>query len=303
MGKVDFILGLRMKCLIFFVLLALVGCDRKPEASGTPRPPPQPTIGRPAVQFSAQAQKAYDTDALGNQLGSTLADAFNGSGKYVVTEDPHPQFTCKVLVNDFEIQQQQSQTASGLSKISSFFKSLKPGGSMSLLTNVNLSESDLSLSVKCSVRLELYNEESRTMVSSATGTVTENGRTQTVALNVAGTDLFKQNLAGSSAQRLPPTNSFDLQTRVLDLAASRAYDALTPGGGHQAGEGTVSAHSTQAAAGGALVCPYCFKPISATDKFCPSCGKPILHFCPHCGKPVEVGAKFCPNCGRSLTSS
>jgi hypothetical protein len=292
-----------MKYLIFVVLFALVGCDRKPEAAATLKPPPRPTIGRPAVQFSAQAQKAYDTEALGNQLTSTLADAFNGSGKYVVTEDPHPQFTCKVMVNDFEIQQQQKQSANGLSKISGFFKSFKPGGSMSLLTNVNLSESDLSLSVKCSVRLELYNEESKLMVSSATGTVTENGRTQTVALNVAGTDLFKQNLAGSSAEPLPPTNSFDLQTRVLELAASRAYDALTPDGGHQTGEGTVGAHLTEAAASVALVCPYCFKPISATDKFCPSCGKPILHFCPHCGKPVQVGAKFCPNCGKSLTSS
>lgn len=46
----------------------------------------------------------------------------------------------------------------------------------------------------------------------------------------------------------------------------------------------------------------CGAPITAKDKFCSKCGKPVElkgNVCT-CGRKVEEGMTFCPNCGKSL---
>jgi hypothetical protein len=273
------------------------------------------SLGQPQVHFSAHLEKMFDADALGSQMGAELGTILNNSGRFGLTEDEHPQYRCKILVNNLEIQQTQSGATNGLAKLGSFFQKLKPGGSLSMLTNVNLAQADLFLTVKCTVQMEFFNEATKFLVASATGMVDEKGSTKAVALQVAGVSLLKQNLPGSQSEM--PTNTFDLQCRIMETAAFRALTNLMPSldecllhapamvgtaeqtehmPGRNASQEHVSTGSKAAA-----VCPYCGKPITDSDKFCPNCGKPILHFCPQCGKPVKIGDKFCPNCGKPLT--
>lgn len=46
-------------------------------------------------------------------------------------------------------------------------------------------------------------------------------------------------------------------------------------------------------------CPKCGKEIKANEKFCTSCGTPIVR-CPKCGTPYLPGRKFCTACGAPL---
>lgn len=47
-------------------------------------------------------------------------------------------------------------------------------------------------------------------------------------------------------------------------------------------------------------CTKCGTALSATAKFCPECGTPVVSVCPKCGKKVTPGSKFCPECGEKL---
>lgn len=47
-------------------------------------------------------------------------------------------------------------------------------------------------------------------------------------------------------------------------------------------------------------CQHCGSVISSDAKFCPECGKKIVHECPKCHKVVTPGQKFCPECGEPL---
>ena len=51
-----------------------------------------------------------------------------------------------------------------------------------------------------------------------------------------------------------------------------------------------------------IECKNCKTSISATAKFCPECGNPILSIfkCSNCGNLVKENAKFCPECGNKL---
>ena len=273
------------------------------------------SVGEPQVHFSGHLAKMYDADAVGDQVGSVLGDVLHNSGRFALTESEHPQYRCKVFVNNLEIQQAQSDSATGFQKLSSFVKKFQPGGNLSMLTNIDLSKSDLTLSVKCTVRLEFYNEATEQLVAGATGTVEEKGTTKSVALNVGGVSLVKRDLPGS--QTLSPTNSFDLQCRLIGAAALRALVEVLPEVDQQLLHPSATAavlpraEEKEKAAiaprepvalvpARGLTCPSCGKPVTINDRFCPSCGKPLPHFCPHCGKPVKVGDKFCPNCGQSL---
>lgn len=52
-------------------------------------------------------------------------------------------------------------------------------------------------------------------------------------------------------------------------------------------------------------CPECGKPVSESDAFCHSCGKPLRKndYCPRCGTKLSDGAKFCPSCGKSVDAA
>ena len=54
----------------------------------------------------------------------------------------------------------------------------------------------------------------------------------------------------------------------------------------------------------AQTCPNCQEPLSATTRFCHSCGgeveKPSIPTCSQCGKAVTPGAQFCGGCGSKL---
>ncbi|NQW46589.1 MAG: zinc ribbon domain-containing protein [Planctomycetes bacterium] len=52
-------------------------------------------------------------------------------------------------------------------------------------------------------------------------------------------------------------------------------------------------------------CTACSHPLTASDRFCPGCGRgtvtePVLRVCPRCSRPVGEGA-FCSNCGQRVT--
>ncbi len=44
-------------------------------------------------------------------------------------------------------------------------------------------------------------------------------------------------------------------------------------------------------------CSNCGFPRSATMKFCPECGQPLLKSCPSCNAKLQGSHKFCPECG------
>jgi len=48
-----------------------------------------------------------------------------------------------------------------------------------------------------------------------------------------------------------------------------------------------------------IKCSSCGAQISASAKFCPECGKPVVKekFCVSCGTKLQPGVKFCPECG------
>jgi membrane protease subunit (stomatin/prohibitin family) len=63
------------------------------------------------------------------------------------------------------------------------------------------------------------------------------------------------------------------------------------------------------AGGPSTPCPKCSALVPAGNRFCPSCGNPMVAAapaaaqgppCPKCGQPTAAGLKFCPNCGASL---
>ena len=48
-------------------------------------------------------------------------------------------------------------------------------------------------------------------------------------------------------------------------------------------------------------CPGCGAVVTAEDKFCPSCGKPLgSPTCPKCNSAVSGRARFCTKCGYDL---
>ncbi len=51
-------------------------------------------------------------------------------------------------------------------------------------------------------------------------------------------------------------------------------------------------------------CSKCGSQVQPGDKFCGSCGAPVVttQFCPECGSQIAAGASFCSNCGKSLVS-
>lgn len=59
----------------------------------------------------------------------------------------------------------------------------------------------------------------------------------------------------------------------------------------------------------AFPCPECRSPVTANQRFCPSCGhelpKPAAsskRFCHMCGEPLLPNARFCAGCGMSMSS-
>lgn len=61
--------------------------------------------------------------------------------------------------------------------------------------------------------------------------------------------------------------------------------------------------SAQSDATKAIACPHCSAQNPAGNKFCTSCGKPLVVTCPHCGHPADSGAAFCGNCGQPLKNT
>lgn len=54
-------------------------------------------------------------------------------------------------------------------------------------------------------------------------------------------------------------------------------------------------------------CTVCSHPLTASDRFCPGCGRgtltePLIRTCPRCSRPLSEGA-FCSNCGQRLTTA
>lgn len=58
--------------------------------------------------------------------------------------------------------------------------------------------------------------------------------------------------------------------------------------------------ATVAAAATERVCPSCGKPQGASDRFCWSCGARLGGGCPECGTPAQPGDRFCAGCGTPL---
>lgn len=55
----------------------------------------------------------------------------------------------------------------------------------------------------------------------------------------------------------------------------------------------------------AATCTACSHPLTASDRFCPGCGRgtvtePVQRACPRCSRPVGEGV-FCSNCGQRVT--
>ena len=63
-----------------------------------------------------------------------------------------------------------------------------------------------------------------------------------------------------------------------------------------------SAMNVQPAGNGGNACPHCGAANPAGQKFCGSCGKPMVVgvTCPSCGKVNPVGQTFCGDCGTKL---
>lgn len=60
---------------------------------------------------------------------------------------------------------------------------------------------------------------------------------------------------------------------------------------------------TQSGTAASMSCPNCQASVSASARFCPSCGTNLQAVaCPKCGHQNAPGAKFCSNCGNGLTT-
>lgn len=44
-------------------------------------------------------------------------------------------------------------------------------------------------------------------------------------------------------------------------------------------------------------CPACGGVLTPEDRFCPTCGQPVITNCQNCGKTIRPGDLFCPACG------
>jgi class 3 adenylate cyclase len=49
-----------------------------------------------------------------------------------------------------------------------------------------------------------------------------------------------------------------------------------------------------------MTCPHCGRDNETAQRFCGSCGQPLLLTCPSCGNPCSLGSRFCGSCGADL---
>jgi hypothetical protein len=49
-----------------------------------------------------------------------------------------------------------------------------------------------------------------------------------------------------------------------------------------------------------LVCPQCFGPVKAGERFCPRDGTPVARVCQHCNHPNPPKNEYCTNCGKMM---
>jgi len=56
------------------------------------------------------------------------------------------------------------------------------------------------------------------------------------------------------------------------------------------------------ASGSQTTCVFCGQTVSSALRFCPRCGKPLVHrpACPSCGAELFPGRQFCSECGRKI---
>jgi class 3 adenylate cyclase len=50
-----------------------------------------------------------------------------------------------------------------------------------------------------------------------------------------------------------------------------------------------------------MTCPHCGGENETTQRFCGSCGRPLLLICPSCGTPCSLDFRFCGTCGADLS--
>ena len=52
-------------------------------------------------------------------------------------------------------------------------------------------------------------------------------------------------------------------------------------------------------------CKVCGAELGEGDKFCSSCGSPVVidFFCSNCGEKLSANTKFCPHCGAPAQST
>jgi hypothetical protein len=129
------------------------------------------------------------------------------------------------------------------------------------------------------------------------------GLPEALRLRSAGQEAFDRE-DFTEALRLALRSRRTLGSRVEGLPASTPASPPTTGPAPTGGGSARPASSPAPGSdrGSGAVCPACGRVTGPDDRFCRTCGAPMVApACTHCGAPLQAGDRFCGKCGTVQT--
>ncbi len=291
--------------------------DDPPAAILTLPPKPAGLTVRPSIKVrdfnaSSSLAKKLDVDALKGILTIAVGNDFEDSERFTLSDSDQPDCYGKITLHELYLNQLATTNITPLSKLAEYGSRWIPGLGHTIATNIDFSRSELALEVRVSLSIEVFETAAGARIAQGTGQVNWSDKTGTIALDVAGLTIGKNQGAPIAPGGIKDNITF--QGRILELAGFRAVSNMLPKIDHW-----LSLPHSESPAEGATVRTATpsfglspkpiFKPAPAAPPTAavasppaPSSAPVPEHpkFCSNCGHAVKPGDKFCPDCGHAL---